>query len=97
ANLAGTNTVTGQVTLNAATTVSVATGSALVLSGAIGQSVAADLTKVGLGDMTLSGTAANTYTGTTTVNAGSLFLNKTAGVNAVGGSLTIGDNVGTDT
>ena len=39
----------------------------------------------------LSGTAANTYLGTTTVTGGTLTLNKTAGVNAIGGNLVIGD------
>lgn len=53
-------------------------------AGAVGS-----LTKVGTGVLTLSGAAANTYTGTTTVNVGRLHLNKTAGVNAVGGDLAI--------
>ena len=47
--------------------------------------------------LTLSGTSANTYTGTTTVSAGILALSKTAGVNALAGNLTIGDGTGTDT
>jgi autotransporter-associated beta strand protein len=54
------------------------------------------LTKMGSGTQQLTGTAANTFTGATTVNAGILALGKTAGVNAVGSSLiTIGDNNGT--
>ena len=42
----------------------------------------------------LSGTAANTYTGTTTVNGGNLVLKKPAGVNAIAGPLVIGDGDG---
>jgi fibronectin-binding autotransporter adhesin len=43
----------------------------------------------GAGNLTFSGTSANTYTGLTTVSAGELDLNKTAGQNAIGGNLTI--------
>ncbi|MHB1079000.1 MAG: autotransporter-associated beta strand repeat-containing protein [Prosthecobacter sp.] len=49
------------------------------------------LTKSGLGTLTLSGADANTFTGTTSVNAGELDLSKTAGVNAIAGNITIGD------
>jgi fibronectin-binding autotransporter adhesin len=62
-----------------------------LLSGSLG------LTKIGGGVLTLSGSTANTYTGTTTVSVGSLTLNKTAGVNAIGGDLIIGDGTSTDT
>jgi fibronectin-binding autotransporter adhesin len=55
------------------------------------------LTKEGSGTLTFSGSVANTYNGTTTVNVGELDLNKTAGVNAIAGNLTIGDGTGTDT
>ncbi len=55
------------------------------------------LIKDGAGTLTLSGTTANTYTGVTTVNAGTLDLSKTAGVNAISGNLVIGDGTGTDT
>src|SRR5205814_9307679 len=40
------------------------------------------LTKAGSGTQTLTGTAANTFSGITTINAGELDLGKTAGINA---------------
>ena len=51
------------------------------------------LTKNGAGTLVFSGAsaaAANTYTGTTAVNAGTLQLSKLAGVTSVAGPLTIG-------
>ncbi len=68
------------------------TGTASTLLGAISGSGA--LVKNGSGTLTLGGTTANTYSGTTTVNTGILALNKTPGVNAIPGSLIIGDGVG---
>jgi fibronectin-binding autotransporter adhesin len=60
-------------------------GFGLDLSGAISESDGGTtLTKTGDGPLTLSGTAANTYTGLTTVSGGTLNLNKTAGVDAIG-------------
>lgn len=55
------------------------------------------ITKTGAGTLTFSGTSANTYSGLTTVNAGELDFNKSAGTNAIAGNLTIGDGSGTDT
>ncbi|MEY4939159.1 MAG: hypothetical protein RIQ93_894, partial [Verrucomicrobiota bacterium] len=57
--------------------------------------VAGTLTKDGAGTLQLSGSDANTFTGATTINNGTLLLNKTASVNAVGSSaITVGDGVG---
>ena len=55
------------------------------------------ITKTGTGQLTLTGGSANTYSGTTTVNDGTLVLAKTAGVNAIAGGLTIGDGTNSDT
>ena len=53
----------------------------IIADGASGMT----LTKSGSGTQTLGGTAANTYTGLTTVTLGTLALDKTAGVNAIAG------------
>lgn len=50
--------------------------------------------KVGTGTQSFLGTAANTYTGDTTVNGGVLALGKTAGVAAITGNLIIGNGAG---
>jgi autotransporter-associated beta strand protein len=47
------------------------------------------LTKLGAGTTTLSGAFANTYTGMTTVSAGTLELSKSADVNAIAGDITV--------
>jgi autotransporter-associated beta strand protein len=52
------------------------------------------LSKLGTGTLQFAGTAANTYGGTTIVNAGTLSLMKSAGVTAVPGDLVIGDGTG---
>jgi len=85
---------TGTVTLNnainfttTAPTATVAGGGTLTLGGVLSGSLG--LSKAGTGQLILSGGTANTYTGTTTVNAGRLHLNKTAAIVAVPGNLTI--------
>jgi autotransporter-associated beta strand protein len=86
------NLGTGAVTMNAGRQVTVS-AKTLTVGGAIGGG-AYTLTKLGTGTLVLAGTAANTYSGTTTVNYGELDLNKTAGVNAIAAGLVIGDGTG---
>jgi autotransporter-associated beta strand protein len=70
-------------------------GSGLIVSGEL-QGGGNALTKVGEGSLEFAGSAANTYTGTTNVNQGTLRLNKSGGVDAIRGSLVIGDGLGGD-
>jgi autotransporter-associated beta strand protein len=53
------------------------------------------LTKNGPGDLSMQIGVANTYAGMTTVNAGLLTLSGGAGIDAIPGSIDIGDGVGT--
>ena len=74
----------GQVTVNAGITGTIGA----VVTGTGG------LTKSGTGTLVLSGGAANSYTGVTTVNSGTLQLGKTGAANAIGASgLTIGSTL----
>ena len=69
----------------------------VAFSGAIGQSgpgSGSSFTKAGAGNMTFSGSSANTFNGTLSVNDGTLFLNKSSGA-AYGGSLIVGAGTGT--
>ncbi len=52
------------------------------------------LVKTGTGTIRYSGTTANLNTGQTTIYGGTLELNKTAGVNAIAGGITVGDGGG---
>lgn len=91
---AGTLTMSGGVSGNY--DLNVGGAGNITMSGAI-TTGANTLTKDGAGTVTLSGGGANTFTGDATVNAGTLILGKTAGVNAIAGDLYIGDGAGTDT
>jgi autotransporter-associated beta strand protein len=93
-NLAVSGTInTAGFTLSTSPTVDAAR--TITLSGAV--SGAGSLTVGGVGTTILSGATANTYSGVTTINSGGLRLQKTAGVNAIAGNITIGDGTGTDT
>jgi autotransporter-associated beta strand protein len=95
-NASGSNTISAPLSINNGDKTFTVSDSAatLVLSGAISGN--AGLVKLGDGELTLGGTAANSYTGTTTVNAGQLTLKKSPGITAVNGPLTIGDGSGSD-
>jgi autotransporter-associated beta strand protein len=54
--------------------------------------ISGGLTKNGSHVLKFSGTGANTYTGTTTLNAGTLILNKSAGVIALPGHITLNNS-----
>lgn len=65
-------TFTGQTTLTGNRTLTIVGTVVTTFSGAIGQNAVAALTKAGAGTLVLS--AANTYTGGTTINAGTLVV-----------------------
>ena len=93
-NFTGTGSLTMALTANARTLTLMGTNTdANTLSGIIANSGTGanltSLTKSNTGTWVLAGTGANTYTGLTSVTSGELDLNKTAGVNAVGGDVTI--------
>lgn len=67
-------------------------GTTFDLSGVISGSGA--VTKSQSGTLTYSGASGNTYTNTTTVTAGTLFLNKSSVNSTILGELTIGDGAG---
>jgi autotransporter-associated beta strand protein len=86
--VAGTNTLNCSIALTLTNTaMSVGTNSALALSGAL--TGTGGLAKIGIGQLTLSGTNENTYSGPTTVAPGLLLLNKPAGTNAIAGPLVL--------
>jgi autotransporter-associated beta strand protein len=92
-NIAGNNTLSGAVTLAGTANIAVDAGQVLNISSVIGGG-GNGITKLMPGTLRFSGTGANTYTGTTTVSEGVLELGKSAGVNAIAGPLTIGNDNG---
>ena len=85
------NAAAGNITLGNAisnnNTINFTGANSTIVNGAISGTGA--LAKAGSGTLTLSGSSANTYNGTTTVSAGTLTLDKTSGVVAVGGDLVL--------
>jgi autotransporter-associated beta strand protein len=88
----GTNSWAGPITLSGATTFDVAANSLTLLSGVISGGSSDSLLKNGTGGLEFNGNTANTYTGTTIVQQGTLSLSRT-NATALHGPLVIGNNV----
>ena len=91
---AGTATFSGNILNNNNATFTAASGGTATFAGVV--SGAGTLNKTGAGTVTLSGASANTFTGTTTVSAGTLQLDKTAGVTALSSTNLIVSKVDND-
>jgi fibronectin-binding autotransporter adhesin len=105
-DLAGSNPLVGSLTGTAGTITTSGSG-AVVLTASSSQSGtyagilangtgSVGFTKSGATALTLAGTAANTFSGVTTITGGTLVLAKTAGVQAIGGNIQLGDGSGAD-
>ncbi|MCB1090353.1 MAG: autotransporter-associated beta strand repeat-containing protein, partial [Verrucomicrobiae bacterium] len=91
-----TNTWSGNIDLSGSNNlIGVDAGGTLNLSGVISNGFSAGnrLIKVGEGTLQLTGSQANVFRGETRVFQGTLELGKTAGVDAIGGQLVIGDEL----
>jgi autotransporter-associated beta strand protein len=88
--VAGSNIVSLPMVLSTKETINAVANANLGLSGVL--SGAGGLTTVGPGTVLLSGNSDNTYTGTTSVDAGLLLLNKVTNVVAVPNDLVIGQD-----
>jgi autotransporter-associated beta strand protein len=90
---AGTLTLAGGITAGANQLSVNGAGNTTVSSAITGSG---GVTKDGAGTLSFSGSTANTYLGSTLVNAGTLSLAKSPGINAVPGNVTVGDGSGSD-
>jgi autotransporter-associated beta strand protein len=84
----GTVTVSSSLVLNNAAALNVGFNSLLLCDGSI--SGTGPLTKTGLGRLIFAGASANTYSGDTIVNGGTLELTKSVAVASVPGNLVVG-------
>jgi autotransporter-associated beta strand protein len=95
---AGTNFWTGPISLNATSTITAYDSPGVLrLSGVIsgpGGLIASTETGGGIGTVMLEGAGANTYAGSTTVNGGTLALNKSTANGGIPGKLVIGNGSG---
>lgn len=82
----GTYTLSGNTLTLAGTPLVTANVDATISSALAGN---AGLTKSGIGNLTLSGSSANTLTGSILISAGTLTINKTSGVNALAGNIEV--------
>jgi hypothetical protein len=92
----GSNTISAPVALGGNQSWTTASGSTLTVSGQVsnGTNGAASLTKAGLGAVVLSSPAGNTYSGGTTINAGSFYVTNTSGSATGTGAVSV-NNTGT--
>ena len=91
---AGSLTLPGNIVLTSNTNVNPRNDTRINFSGAISGSFALDIasgTALNAGGITFSGSAANTYTGTTTVHTGTITLSKSGGAVAIPGDLVLAD------
>lgn len=85
---AGSYTLSGgTITLDGTSPTLTVNSATAVINSALAGTVG--MTKEGTGALTLGGSSANTLSGTTVVNAGTLTLNKTVNVDAIADDLTI--------
>ncbi len=90
----GANQLTGAITLPGPGAGTVSCTSPLELAGVI--SGPGSLAKTGVADLTFTGAGANTFTGGFVLNEANARLQKTAGITALPGPVTIGDGLGAD-
>jgi autotransporter-associated beta strand protein len=90
----GNNSINGLVNLSKTPPVLVTTDGTAQMTFSNIVSGSAPLEKAGTGTLTLSGTQSNTGTGGAIVDAGTLLLAKSAGIQALAGAIFVGDGLG---